>query len=355
MQRYFHLVALGLLIGLGWGCSTDFEVYAPEKEIRSVYCVLNPLDSVQYIRIAKAYQYRGDAYAYAAANDLSVKGLQVKITGNGKTWTAIEDTVTEEAGIFLPTHTIYKIVTNGVGVGHDTIAANHEYTLQISTPDAADYVTAKTFIPDVPRIKGELQLTSGAGNSKCLPSLYLDRKFNWVWKKVDQANANYELRVGLRFATNGIEQEIQWGPTKLFNTNQRCNEGNGNICYQFPERDLLKQFLQHMPELPLTSYTYVTHDSCVANPSLIGNLPKSLWFEVTAVDEFLSNYMIVNDPSVTDLTGARPEYTNLTGNIKAVGVFGSFMADRSYAIMRQCSEALLGLNGERTSPTCNWD
>jgi hypothetical protein len=356
MQKQFQIVLLALVILAGWGCTTDFEVYAPEKEIRSVYCVLNSRDSVQYVRIAKAFQYEGDAISYAGANDFSVTGLTVKLKTGNKVWTATEmPNFPKDPGGFLPTHTVYQFTTDGSGVGRDTLALDKEYTLEIGTPDAADFVTGKTYLAELPRIKGDLQIVAGAGNSQCLPKLFLDRKFNFSWKKNSRAGVRYEIRVGLRIATNGTEQVLQWGPSKLLDDNQRCNEGAGSICYQFQEKELLRDFFRSMPVIQFTKYTYVTRDSCVPQPNLVGNLPKSMWFEVTTVDEYLSNYMTVNDPAVTDLNGAKPEYTNLTGNIEAIGVFGSYVTDRRYAIMRECSEALLGLNGRVLPPGCVWE
>ncbi len=355
MLKKFSIALLALFTLLSWGCTTDFEVYAPEKELRSVYCILNPRDSVQYVRVAKAFQFEGDAIAYAATNDLSMSGLRVTLKGNGKTWTAVEvPNYPKDPGSFLPHHTVYRFDTDGSGPGKDTIAFDKEYVLEVGTPDAPDFVTGKTYVSDVPRLKGDLTLVAGAGSSQCLPRLFLDRKFNCFWKKSTGNNVKYELRVGLRFAANGIEQVSLWGPTNLLDANRGCNEGAGNLCYQFQEKELLRQFLRSMPVQPLTLYTYVTTDSCVALPSLINDLPKSLWFEITAVDEYLGNYMTVNNPAVTDLNGVKPEYTNLTGNIEAFGVFGSYVTDRKYVIMRECSEALLKLNGRPLPPGCEW-
>ena len=352
MRNWFTVLLLSFLVLGFWGCTTDFEVYAPEKEIRSVYCVLNPADSVQYVRVAKAFQYEGDAVVYASANDLSMKGLTVKLTGGGKTWIATEvSNFPKEPGSFLPTHTVYQFLTDGV----DTLRENQEYKLEIGTPDAADYLTATTVVAEIPRIKGDLNLVAGAGSSQCLPRLALDRKFNFFWKKVSNPGVNYELRVGFHYAANGEEKEVKWGPTDLFELNQRCNEGTGSVCYQFQEKQLLRDFFREMPVLPLTVYTYHRTDSCAPTSAQIPLLPKSLWFEVTVVDEYLSNYMKVNDPSVVDLNGSKPEYTNITGNIDCVGVFGSIVSDRRYAILRECSEALLGLNGQSLPPACSWD
>lgn len=350
MQKRFQLALVLVLLLSIWGCATDFEVYAPDKEIRSVYCVLNPRDTAQYVRVAKAFQVRGDAIQYAAANDFSMHGLDVKLTSGNKTWTAIEvPNFPKDSGAFLPMHTVYKFVTDGT-FGHDTLAYDKEYTLEIGTPDAPGYVTAKTWVPPVPKIRGDLNISPGAGNQVCLPRLQLENRYSFIWR-VLATGVNYEVRVGLNFEANGVPDSVQWGPSGLFTGEPKCK--TPECTYQFSEKELLREFLRAMPVQPLVQYTYDTRDSC-APVNMTHLLPRSLWFEVTAVDQYLSDYMIVNDPAVLDLTGARPEYTNLTGNIDAIGIFGSYNTDRRYAIMQACSEYLLGLNGVPQPIGCTW-
>ncbi|MEM0995536.1 MAG: DUF4249 family protein [Bacteroidota bacterium] len=358
-KKRFNLlwVLLPVLSLLVPACSTEFEVYAPDQEIRAVYCILNPQDSAQYVRIARAFQVEGDAVVFAEENDLSLQSLNVRLTSVSdpdKSWVADQvDDFPKEEGEFNPRHTVYRFNTDGMGAGRDTLIPGERYRLEVGASDADDYVTGETTIPPRPRIRGDLQVVAGAGEFRCLPRIVLDRRYNFFWQKLDE-NINYEVRVYLKFAANGEEQTVVWGPTDLFNTNRRCNEGSGAVCYQFGEKELLRYWSIFMPVNPQVRYTYNTTDSCVANLSLLDNLPESLWFEVTAVDEYLSNYMRVNDPQFLDLSGTKPEYTNLRGNIEAVGVFGSVHADLRYAIMRECSEALLGLNGRVLPQGCEW-
>lgn len=352
-SAFFALIALVCGITLT-GCSTDFEVYEDPKEIRVVYGVLDPTDSVQYVRISTAYQVEGDALQYAAERDLSLSGLDVKMTGGGNTWIGEEVEVSKEPGIFVPNQFIYRFVTDGSDADHELLEEEVRYKLEVGSPDSPDYVTGETLIPNEPRIKGELNLLPGPGNSTCLPRLYLERRQNMFWSKSSDLNVNFEVRVYLNFEKNGERQEVKWGPSDLFNVNKRCNEGSANVCYQFAEKDLLRYFKNFMPE-DGSNYTYNTLDSCVSNSTLLDLLPETMGFEVTAVDQFLSNYLIVNDPRNVDLTNTKPEYTNLTGNIDAVGVFGSKNQDIKWVLMRPCSEALLGLNGIQLPPGCDWD
>lgn len=52
-----------------FSCSTELEVNAPYKDITVVYGLLNQRDTIQYIKINKAFLGEGDAYQYALIQD----------------------------------------------------------------------------------------------------------------------------------------------------------------------------------------------------------------------------------------------------------------------------------------------
>jgi len=64
-----------------YGCSTDFDTIAPWKETMVVYGLLNPNDSIQYIRISKAFLGEGNALVMAQQGDSIYYGdvLDVKM------------------------------------------------------------------------------------------------------------------------------------------------------------------------------------------------------------------------------------------------------------------------------------
>ncbi|MFN8165188.1 MAG: hypothetical protein U0X76_03195 [Bacteroidia bacterium] len=51
------------------GCSTDFDVVAPYKELIVVNGLLDPLDSIHYVRISKAFLGEGNVYEMASVSD----------------------------------------------------------------------------------------------------------------------------------------------------------------------------------------------------------------------------------------------------------------------------------------------
>jgi hypothetical protein len=63
------LLGLFILFTLFYGCKTDFDVIAPYKEVIVIDGLLNPLDSVQYVRISKAFLGEGNAITMAQQKD----------------------------------------------------------------------------------------------------------------------------------------------------------------------------------------------------------------------------------------------------------------------------------------------
>ena len=67
MKKIFTVISI--LVALLYGCSTDFDVIAPYKEIMVVDGLLNAIDSIQYVKISKAYLGEGNAYVMAQVSD----------------------------------------------------------------------------------------------------------------------------------------------------------------------------------------------------------------------------------------------------------------------------------------------
>lgn len=355
MKLLLGILLLGFAVVLPWGCTPEFEVYAPEKSIRAIYSVLNPNDSVQFVRISRVFQVRDDAERFAAENDLSIRGLNVRLTdlGNGQMLQAVEvDTIRKDSnGIFHTYQTVYKFRTDGSSNQYPKLLADHQYRLEVGIPESEEYNSAVTTIPTAPGFRSGLGILVGAGNTRCLPKLNLLEKLPISWEK--STGYAYELSILFRYTRNGVADSALWGPSNLIESNVRCNDGSNRICYEFQDEQLLVFLKSHLvPDG--TQYAYDRHDSCLVNPTndpaINDMLPKSIEFKVVTVDEFLYKYMLANDPRYTDLTGAKPEYTNFTGNMEAVGVLGSINQDKRWAILNTCSEYHLGLNGVTTPP-----
>lgn len=348
MRKLTYILPVLLLAVLFSSCRTDFEVYAPEQEIYVVYGVLNPQDTVQYVRISRAYQSENSAYRYASENDLSREGLVARISGNGATYQGIPvtDLPKDSTGLFLPSQTVYKFVTDG-SPGSPLLAGGARYDLRIEVAGREDAVKAFTVIPDAPDVKEPFSPFPGAGLQQCIAELPLHSKVAFEWANVEgvicsDRTIGYEMRIKFRYQENGVDKELVYGPEAPQKCNEGCQTSNSRICKQFGEREILNYFKQRMPEAPNLNYTYDNAPDCDND---VANLPQSLEVEVTAIDEFLTNYMEVNSPAVTDLTGARLEYSNIESDeLYGVGVFGSINTASEFYIMKPCAEYILDLN-----------
>jgi hypothetical protein len=351
----FRLVFFIALAILGTSCKPEFTAIADAEEIRVVVGVLNPEDTVQYVRVSKGFLLEGDAIAFAGEADLTWPGQQVILSGsNGQTVTGFPVTdIPREPGVFHPAQVLYKFRTDGSGPTSGKLLPGVRYQLEIGTPDSPEYVSAATTIPEVPFFRGTLLIQDGAGSLNCLPKFDLRYAQQISWLKVN-AKA-YEIRMRLRFQRTGVEDSIIWGPTPMIYGNAGCNDGNGRICYKFGARLLLNYLKARMPQQGVR-YTYDTKDTCVVNPHndplIDATMPRSFEFEVTAIDTALANYMEVNQAGNLELTGAKPEYTNVGGKLRCVGVFGSINLDRRWATLSLCTENILGLNDRPILPDC---
>ena len=117
MKKIYLLSAIGAFLGLLNSCSTDFDVVAPYKEIIVINGLLNPLDSVHYIHVGKAFLGEGDVFKMAQQSD-SINYADVldvkleKIRNNSVDSTFILERTTEiakDSGTFAyPYQVMYK-------------------------------------------------------------------------------------------------------------------------------------------------------------------------------------------------------------------------------------------------------
>jgi hypothetical protein len=349
-SKFFLLIFASLLV---LSCSNEVDINAPEKPIWAVYGVLNPQEPVQYIRVATGFQPESNALDYARENDLSVKGLQVSLLSeSGKRYLAQEeDSLLKqpEDGTFFPFQTLYRFDTDG----QDALVAGEKYTLRITRPgDDVFELTSETAIPLEPNIVRPA-LTLCSGNGRGLQALSLDKetRVEWARKTAQQEGSvgfAYELRSFLAYEEDGQPDTVSFGPTRMLENPGGCGSAS-TFCYRFREKELLSTFLTRMDQQAGRIYTMVDSPTC-AQPEM---LSKAFWFEVTAMDSFLTNYRLANDPKFTDFTTARPEFTNIQSTELTVGIFGSINIVKQYATFNKCTRYLMNLNGERQpSPSC---
>ena len=344
MMKTFRLLLGAWLLLSGWGCSTEFDPTAEPKDIWVVYSVLNPGDTVQYIRIAKAFLPESDAFEYAKENDQSVPDLLVTLTNaeNNREYVAqaVDSVLKEpEDGLFYPYQTLYKIRT----IGSDRLEEGATYILKVRQPGNESFeLRASTQIPDAPRINSPAPPRGSAGTSKCLVQVNLESTFTMFF--AENNAASYEVRVLLDYTADGEPRQAVFGPTTAFVEDVRC-EGRGSVCYRFSEGSVLRTFLNQIDPQPNVDYRYGVTPATECNND-VDELPQSLRFEVTSMDVHITRYRQANAPRFAEGNTLRNQYTNIeaSGEVLTLGILGAYQAREAMARLSPCGEYLLGLN-----------
>lgn len=336
LQGFLAIFAL-LLVG---SCSNDLDVNAPPKDVYVVYGILNPKNEVQSIRIARAFQTESDALAYAKENDLSVKGLSVRLRyqprgGGPERVIELEETDTvRESSQFASSLTVYQT--------REPIEQGATYFLEVRRPgEESLIVKSKTTVPGDPYLFRPSPDTINnidtdvRGNVASYPlALLTSNQYFIQFEKAASGvpqGAAYEMRFFLKYSETpgGPEKELVIGPTAFFsNSNIACQGiiSDRVICYRFG------MSVQNNLNSRFRNGKFYYDESLMS---------KAARLEITAVDEGLYNYIRVNSPAFVDFTTVRPEYTNIEGGL---GVFGSANSDSRYVRLNQCSKYLANLN-----------
>jgi len=143
------LISLCLLSLSLSSCKTDVDLLAPYKEVMVIYGVLDPTDSVQYIRINKAFLGEGNAYTFAQVADsfqyADVLDVKLERYKNNNFAGAINLERFEgpplKDGIFASAPN-YLYRTTGL----DSIYQDSEYKLVVTNTQTGNVVTSKTII-----------------------------------------------------------------------------------------------------------------------------------------------------------------------------------------------------------------
>lgn len=356
----FFFIALAILTYSG--CSTDIKVNGPKKDIYVVYGVLDKTRTYQMIRIMKAFLIEGNSIEYSKANDLSVKGLKVTLVSDDATPYTYEaeqiDTLLKnpQDGLFYATTTAYKFYTGSNGKPY--LKDGHKYTLKITDPNDPNLeITAYTYIPEKPTLYSP-KVNNGPGTTKCVNSvqLWLPTEINFRRYPSTVSPARplhpgyaFEARAYFSYFKNGVAKRDTFSnpyiifddPTGIKVPN--CNFGDEAGCYTFEAKAMLRDMKARMND-DNAVYTYKNAPSC---SNIVDSLASPLHFEVTAIDTFLTKYMIANDPQYTDFNSVKAEYTNLKGTKDAYGIFGSINKDIfTKNVLDECSMYLLRLNAE---------
>lgn len=301
------LISFCVLILALSACKTDVDLIAPYEEIMVVYGVLNPADSVQYIRVNKAFLGKGNAYEFAQAADSFQYGdiLDVKLErykNNNLIGTINLERFEADArdtGIFASApNFMYRTY------GADSIYQDSDYKLVIYNRETGKTATSSTVVVN--------KVSSIATPTAFQTSVELaDPTYPFQTKFTRGNNASY-YDLNMRFSY--YEKEV-------------ANPANVQIkTVQFKIGGAEYQNSTSMEiAVPYTSIYSAIRRNIQPN-SAVERIARSVDFFWVGGAEELYTYYQVNKPP-TGINQNIPQYTNIDGGI---GIFSCIFRDAMY-------------------------
>jgi len=298
MNKIFTAILL-LSISLSWvSCEKGVQINDDYQNITIVYGLIDPLDSLSYVRIEKAFLTDGDIFQAAQVPDSNSYPykLDVKMTSETTGHIINFDTLTvfnKDDGIFYaPKMMVYSAVTKNLLNTEDT------YDLEIHNPKTGEIITSKSKLIDGSGIR----FKNNYPNNSAWFHKDKSVKFNPITDaRIYQLNIRFHYTEGL--VNNGdttfSSHYVDWVfPSVYRSQNQEGNEIEVKII----------------------------GDEFYAN--LVNNIPYKenvfrydgpVDFIVSVADNTFNTYMEINKPS-SSLVIDRPEYTNIENGY---GLFAS--------------------------------
>ncbi len=295
MNKLLKLLCAIILIQTS--CSTDVDLIAPYKEIPVVYGLLNTADSIQYIRINRAFLGEGNAYVMAQSPDsfnypdiLDVKIERIKGSSVLQSINLSRDTVTLDPGIFATQNNIVYVTS------HDSIYQDSEYKLTITNKQTGAVITSQT--PVVDKITVDYPPSFGTIN-------FGDYSFPFTAKWYPATDGRiYDLTIRFYYnewpaldPTQNTLKFADWHFAEVESTNPTTPLTIAINCEDF--------------------YRFVK--SNVDEDNTLRRAFNKLDFVFTVGADVLYTYSLVNQPP-SGIAQSIPDYTNINGGI---GVFSS--------------------------------
>ncbi len=188
-------------------CENDLDVTSGYKDTTIVYGMLNPNDSIQYLKIYKAFMGEGNAYDYAHIADSIYFDDVLNVT-----LYKVEDGISKDSLIFLRDtlspmlNGVFALQPNITYTSSKKIQSGSTYILRVINSKNGSVVTSKTGVPGNSSLsepnpfKNEISLASSTGYQINWLSGLNSKIYNVVMK------FNYQLVCG----TDTSDQYVEW-------------------------------------------------------------------------------------------------------------------------------------------------
>ena len=293
-QIIFFLVSLTIL----FSCNQKLDVNADWKDITIVYGILDQSDSIQYIKITKAFLGPGDAIQYAKIPDSSNYGenLQVNLEeySDGSLIRSIplSDTLVtnKDSGVFyFPVQKIYYTKEN--------LNADNSYQLKIWNKTMGKIIEANTvmvhdFSLELPVFPPGVNLLPGKGS-----------EVKWL---SSQGGKRYQLTIRINYyeypygSSTPTLHCLDWVPFKDFRS--PGTDGGQELSFIIPGNEFYLFLESHL----------------TADPNIQRRL-KACDYIFLAGSEDLDSYLELSTVSST-MVQIKPPFSNI---VNGIGLFAS--------------------------------
>jgi len=294
MNKFFAFIILALSLTVFTSCDKDIQINDDYKDITIVYGLLNPSDSLSYLRIEKAFLSDGDIFQAAQIPDSNLYSykLDVKLFNQDGDLVVVFDTMTiynKNEGIFYaPVMQVYYAVTK------DLLNDNDVYTLKIINPKTGEIQTSSS------------KLIDGTGVKIDKPNLNITFEKNYAikFKSIKDARL-YQANIRFHY----LEENINTGDSLPYyvdwvlpSVTSQSLSGNENL------------------EIPYEgSAFYANLENKIPIKNDVIRREGKIELILRVADEVFNLYLEVNKPS-SSLVIDRPAFTNIENGY---GLFAS--------------------------------
>jgi hypothetical protein len=298
MKKIVRLFLVFIVTGQLLSCETDFDVIADYKEVAIVYGLLNQSDSVQYLRINKAFLGEGNSLSYAQVADSSTFGADINVilietTLEGIKKEIIFDTITlsnKQPGDFYSPNQLFYY-------SDEPLNENNSYELKVTHKKTGYEVNAVT------RLVHNFSITKPSAGGRPLSlkrSVTQPNKF--IWNNAVNGK-RYQFRFYFNFkelsigSPDTVYRKIEWVFPEVV-SEKTDGTGESSVGYTNEQFYLLCE-----NKIPYTD--------AAAEEAVTVRYASLCDLEVTAIGDEFNAYLESNSPS-TGVLIDKPVYNNIT-------------------------------------------
>lgn len=322
------LIIFGLVTVLFNSCKNDLKILAPYEETISVYAILNPFDSRQYVRINKIYLGEGNAFTMATVNDsVNYKPgiLQVSLTHFDYNGTQIPTTVGNPTKMeIIMSDTVVQLAPGPFNQNQrlwytdDKIYPYGEYRLKITNTRTGKEFSSKSIMVDTITRPGEIQPLG----SPYYPVTYSPS--NPPYYYLDLTVTNIQRKIKFYSVPNARDYSciMRFHYVDYFNN---ADSAKRVIDYEFSR--LSSSTLNGSEEMNFYYYSgdyfAYLHSKIIQIPDPAGLMvlkrrAEYIEFIITAAAQDFADFIKISAPS-TSIAQDKPTYSNIAGD--AYGIF----------------------------------